>query len=205
MCGVLLECLQRWSRREETCEGNLIFDAESLTAETQGLECPNCKHKDKVASADVLKLPKNFALLDCTPTSPSSGSAWAKYVCQEHQKPKDIYCKSDGELICSYCVVFGNHKEHEYLTVDDACLPVKEELKVGEELLMSDTARVTDAFQQVEDLIVRTRNEEEECKKTLDTIVTNLCLMLKRFKDMKKKEVTRWCEEQLEILSSQHE
>ena len=205
MVCVLLECLRRWSRKEESCEENAILVTESLVAEAQSLECPNCKHKDKVASSDILKLPKNFALLECVPTSPSASSGWAKYICQDHQKPKDIYCNSDGELICSYCVVFGSHKNHECLTVDDACLPVKEELKVGKDILTRDTAHVTDAVQEVEELIARIRREEEECKETLDTVVDHFCLKLKEFKTIKKKEVNRWCEEQLEILSSQHE
>ena len=101
--------------------------------------------------------------------------------------------------------MFGSHKNHECLTVDEACLPVKEELKTGEDILTRDTVRVTDAFQQVENLIARIQSEEKDCKKSLDSLVDHLCHKLREFKNMKKKEVSRWCEEQLEILSSQHE
>lgn len=178
---------------------------ESFVAEAQDLECPNCKHIDKLASVGICDLPKNFALLDCTPTSPSTSAGWAKYVCQDHQKPKDVYCKSDEELICAHCVVFGSHKNHECLTVDEACPPVKEELVIGEESLIGDTARVTDAHQQVEELIAQLQREEEEFKKALDNVTDHLCHKLKEFKKTKKVEVSAWCEEQVEILSLQRE
>jgi hypothetical protein len=37
-------------------------------------------------------------------------------MCPEHQKPLEIVCITDEQMICPHCAIFGNHKDHIFKT-----------------------------------------------------------------------------------------
>ncbi|TSK22613.1 putative E3 ubiquitin-protein ligase TRIM8 [Bagarius yarrelli] len=47
------------------------------------------------------------------------------YKCQEHREEQKLFCQDDQAAVCSLCVVFGTHKSHHIIQLQEACLNFK--------------------------------------------------------------------------------
>ena len=55
--------------------------------------------------------------------------------CSEHQKVADLVCRTDRNVICSDCALFGEHRSHDYIRSDDFKTVIKEKaMNLGIEL-----------------------------------------------------------------------
>lgn len=55
--------------------------------------------------------------------------------CSEHQKVADLVCRTDRNVICSDCALFGEHRSHDYVRSDDFKTVIKEKaMNLGIEL-----------------------------------------------------------------------
>lgn len=63
---------------------------------------------------------------------PKHSIATGRTLCKDHDKPKDIVCLTDAEVVCSDCALFGSHKPHDFLPFLDFQRKTAEELKAIE-------------------------------------------------------------------------
>jgi hypothetical protein len=55
--------------------------------------------------------------------------------CSDHQKVADLVCRTDRNVICSDCALFGDHRSHDYIRSDDFKSLIKEKaMNLGVEL-----------------------------------------------------------------------
>lgn len=47
------------------------------------------------------------------------------YKCQEHREEQKLFCRDDQAAVCSLCVVFGKHKSHQIVQLQEACSSFK--------------------------------------------------------------------------------
>ena len=40
-------------------------------------------------------------------------------LCEAHQAPLVIWCSTDSGLVCRDCLLFGEHRGHHYLSVEE--------------------------------------------------------------------------------------
>lgn len=91
--------------------------------------CPEDRRECAVdGRAGLAAFPANIALarLVAERARASPAPQPEERPCAEHAKPADLVCTTDCEAICADCVLFGAHKNHEYLRREDflrqACL-----------------------------------------------------------------------------------
>lgn len=53
------------------------------------------------------------------------------YKCQEHGEEHKLFCQDDQAAVCSLCVVFGAHRSHQVIQLQEAC----SDFKVGNNVL----------------------------------------------------------------------
>lgn len=94
-----------------------------------GLNCPKCHHYTLLPPQGVNNLPKNFAILEmmysigakdtgATDTLPLTLNKAP--LCVEHGDQLSSYCKEDQQLVCSSCLLYGPHKQHQSKLVKEA-------------------------------------------------------------------------------------
>ena len=40
-------------------------------------------------------------------------------MCEAHQAPVEIWCSTDSVLVCRDCLLFGEHRDHQYLGLEE--------------------------------------------------------------------------------------
>lgn len=116
------------------CIGKLIEEADGvLCCPEDGVECQFFNK-----SIGIGCFPLNFVLqkiLDLKPSErtsrnferpmPRSNEDAGLHYCNDHSKVSDLVCISDKKVICTDCALFGAHKTHAFMKMDD----FKRELK----------------------------------------------------------------------------
>lgn len=49
-------------------------------------------------------------------------------VCQAHERPYEGLCKTCNVIICPSCVMFGNHKKHDVLSLPEGAMYIRKEI-----------------------------------------------------------------------------
>eukprot|EP00667_Euglena_gracilis_P007564 EG_transcript_7647 len=65
----------------------------------------------------------------------------AKLVCQEHKQPLKLYCPRCTQLVCFACGLFGLHQGHGCVPVEEAGLPVVEDMEGAVRALAAETGQ----------------------------------------------------------------
>ena len=100
------------------------------------VDCPKCHVITPVPDSDVNKLPKNFGLIEVISSSAAShhytminespqlsganDRVEEHPVCEVHKDHISSYCTEDNTLVCSSCLLYGEHKGHKCLLVTEA-------------------------------------------------------------------------------------
>eukprot|EP00731_Ephydatia_muelleri_P037257 Em0429g7a len=98
-----------------------------------GVACPKCCILTPLSTQSVELVPKNFGvleLLSCPPSIALHGSSYLEpssptrreggVFCADHGDHLSSYCLTDKKLVCSSCLLYGTHKQHECLLVNEA-------------------------------------------------------------------------------------
>lgn len=103
------------------------------------IDCPLCHVVTSVQGRMVEDLPKNYPLmsmlrsLDCTgkgrKISRKEDTDLQPPQCPEHDDALRSYCLKDGVLVCSTCVLYGNHRNHPTKFLSEAALAERKRLK----------------------------------------------------------------------------
>uniref|UniRef100_H3A2K2 Uncharacterized protein n=1 Tax=Latimeria chalumnae TaxID=7897 RepID=H3A2K2_LATCH len=89
--------------------------------------CPICR-----ADSAISDLITNHTLRNIIDTYKKVGKKLkeeSKAICSQHKKELQLYCVEDQEVICVICEKLRKHKNHEFLTIEEAAQEFKEELK----------------------------------------------------------------------------
>lgn len=137
--------------------------------------CPVCHTPTQIDGRDVGKLPKNYGLLEVIGSNPSSymsrvgrlsiagrgdsptaqkNEVQAAIFCPDHGDHLSSYCVKDNTLVCSSCLLYGNHKQHK-------CLLVTEAAKIGREKLQQLNPEVLGQKKRLEEALVDVKNVME--------------------------------------------
>lgn len=73
-----------------------------------------CPEDRSSISLPLSALPKNYSLIRILSQESSSPK-----FCKAHKKPLDYFCSTDNVKVCSKCVVFGKHKTHDVISIED--------------------------------------------------------------------------------------
>ena len=149
-------------------------------------------------------IPKNFQLLGQQPPT-CLASLTKSYLCEEHQKEKDVFCKDDSTVVCSFCVLYGDHRNHDTVPAAEECKIVKGVLEGNAEALAAFLPDVCKAQSDIQSLIENLELGQATCKKKVEQTVEEIHRELIRRKRKALKELDEFCEDQTECLQNQLE
>nr|XP_014353424.1 PREDICTED: E3 ubiquitin-protein ligase TRIM39-like [Latimeria chalumnae] len=89
--------------------------------------CPICR--DDSATSDLKTNHTLRNIVDIYKKEGKKVKGESKPVCSQHKKELELYCVEDQEAICVMCVILKKHKNHEFLSIEEALQKFKEELK----------------------------------------------------------------------------
>ena len=100
--------------------------------------------------------------------------------CKEHNRKCNLVCITDNRLICTDCVLFGIHKNHEYNRIEDfkkeiksklTSLDSKNEVLKNKGLLLNTDKRIYDLREKVD---AKRKELEESINKKIDIVIEEL-------------------------------
>ena len=86
----------------------------------ESFECP----QDKLSYSSNVTFNDNLFLIEQLQKQLKS----KERQCHLHRKENDLYCQDCKTVICSNCVLFGNHKNHSYESVLNLNSQIKHDL-----------------------------------------------------------------------------
>ena len=168
------------------------------------VRCPTCKMENRIENRDITTLTKNFALLGMrSQTSITVRPKRQSHYCKDHDHEKRIYCRDCKTLICAYCQLYGDHKEHNCEIATEAAKPSVESLKEAKEKLMSDFEELTQGETVVTSAIVKLERNRERCERKVKRYFNRFIGRLKRRKDDLLLDIGSWTEDQMFVLDAQ--
>lgn len=102
------QCIERSSVAVKSC---LNCDASLCSAHTL-----HHQHRERLRGHTLIELTEDML----------------SYKCQEHGEVQKLFCQDDQAAVCSLCVVFGTHKSHRIIQLQEAC----SDFKVGDNVLL---------------------------------------------------------------------
>lgn len=133
------------------------------------VDCPKCHSITPVPERNVDKLPKNYGLIEVisSSTTPQHHTALAdppqlsghessyerveRPLCEVHKDHISSYCVEDSTLVCSSCLLFGEHKGHKCLMVSEAAGLERAKLRQLNPEVASQREKMQTTLEQVED------------------------------------------------------
>nr|XP_014339493.1 PREDICTED: E3 ubiquitin-protein ligase TRIM39-like [Latimeria chalumnae] len=166
--------------------------------------CPICW-----ANSAIPDLITNHTLRNIVDTYKKEGKKpkeESKPVCSQHGEVLILYCVEDQEAICVNCVILKKHKNHEFLSIEEASQKFKEELKNSLKPLQDTHQKIAELKEKysgnlnnIHDQADKTKKQIKEdfvkLHKFLHKEEKNLLANLK--KEKKKKEKMRAMEESI--------
>ncbi|XP_056327445.1 E3 ubiquitin-protein ligase TRIM41-like [Danio aesculapii] len=77
---------------------------------------------------------------------------WISFKCKEHEEELKLFCREDQVAVCCMCIAAGSHKNHEAVTLQEACLENKKVLKTNRSVLLQRKHLTESALQDLEPL-----------------------------------------------------
>ena len=76
--------------------------------------CPFCKKPQLLGITGIESMPKNRDLIKIL-----SEFGEQPHLCASHNKPQELICLNDGDIVCVKCLLTNDHKEHELIDVKE--------------------------------------------------------------------------------------
>uniref|UniRef100_H2ZUI3 Tripartite motif containing 35 n=1 Tax=Latimeria chalumnae TaxID=7897 RepID=H2ZUI3_LATCH len=89
--------------------------------------CPICRADS--ATSDLITNHTLRNIMDTYKKEGKKPKEESKPICSQHGKVLKLYCVEDQESICVNCVILKKHKNHEFLSIEEASQKFKKELK----------------------------------------------------------------------------
>ena len=175
--------------------------------------CPMCHTPTQIDSRDVEKLPKNYGLLEVISSNLSSyasrvgglSMAWRSdsptvqkkgdqvaIFCPDHGDHLSSYCIKDNTLVCSSCLLYGNHKQHKCLLVNTAAKISREKLQQLNPEVLGQKKRLEEALVDVKRVMERVQTSGGRLVDEMDACFDDLVqLVEERRKQLKLETMER--------------
>lgn len=167
------------------------------------IKCPTCKKENRIDNRDITTLTKNFALLGMRSQAGTISRPKKSHYCKDHDHEKRIYCRDCRALVCAYCQLYGDHKDHNCEIATEAAKPSVESLKEAKEKLVSDFEELLQGEKVVTSAIVKLEKNRERCEKKVKHYFNRFIGRLKRRRDDLLLDIGSWTEDQMFVLDAQ--
>ena len=167
------------------------------------IKCPTCKMENRIDNRDITTLTKNFALLGLRTQASVSIHTKKSHYCKDHDHEKRIYCRDCKTLVCAYCQLYGDHKDHQCAIATDAARPSVESLKEAKEKLVRDFEELSQGETAVNSAIMKLERKREKCERKVRRYFDRFIGRLKRRREDLLLDIGSWTEDQMSILDSQ--
>ncbi len=184
---------------------------------SSSITCPKCSRVTDLGDRDTSTLSKNYSLLDVireTPTGsivsapPRERPATAALRCEEHNGDNlSSFCIKCSVLVCSSCLLYGKHREHNTKTlfVSEAADKYRRKLCQLLPEVRGQQEKMTAALEKVQamrdSIEVMGGRLEQEADKTYDALIQ---LIVER-RNRLKLEIMERTQLRLEALTDQSE
>nr|XP_006012745.1 PREDICTED: tripartite motif-containing protein 35-like isoform X1 [Latimeria chalumnae] len=173
--------------------------------------CPICRVDSAFSDLKI-----NYTLRNIVDTYKKEGKKpkeESKPICSQHKKELELYCVEDKEAICVNCVIFKKHKNHEFLSIEEASQKFKEELKNSLKLLQDTHHKIAELKERhrgnlnnIHDQADKTEKQIKEdfikLHKFLHEEEKNLLADLKKEKELKEEKMRAMEESIVQDLTS---
>ncbi|XP_064414230.1 E3 ubiquitin-protein ligase TRIM39-like [Latimeria chalumnae] len=173
--------------------------------------CPICR-----ADSAITDLITNHTLRNIVDTYKKEGKKpkeESKPVCSQHGEVLKLYCVEDQEAICLVCEKLKKHKNHEFLTIEEASQEFKEELKNSLKLLQDTHQKIAELKEKYRGNLNNIHDEADKTEKQikedfvkihqfLHEEETNLLADLKQEKEEKEQKMRAMEESIVQDLTS---
>ncbi|XP_078595374.1 E3 ubiquitin-protein ligase Midline-1-like [Branchiostoma floridae x Branchiostoma japonicum] len=125
-------------------------------------------------------------------------------MCTEHAQEKvNMYCKTDGCLVCSLCKLVGEHKDHEVAAVSDTFQQKKESIGGRVAGLIQQNAEVECFVGKIQETMTKAEKNCADIKERVDEFAQNLVAAILKRKDLLKAKVDAEKDQKLRTLGQQ--
>ncbi|XP_060727492.1 E3 ubiquitin-protein ligase TRIM62-like [Tachysurus vachellii] len=132
------------------------------------------------------------------------------YKCQEHGEEQKLFCQDDQVAVCCLCVVFGTHKGHRIIQLQEACSDFKKALEERDTALLKNRHQAECALQDLQRLVSETSSLAntsrvriaETYSQIKDLIVKDQQLMMDII-EMEEFYTNKWLDSKRECLEQQ--
>ena len=178
-----------------------------LGGDTYYLSCPTCRQRIEVPREGVGAFPVSFHINNLKEITQSLKNKVAlsdlqQIICNDHDRPLEIFCETCQTVICHYCVI-RTHKDHEYDLVSycypkhyqilhDSLKPVKGKKEALKKVLFD----LAERGGQI-------REREEGVLEEIHQMVEEMIGILHQSERKLSEEVKRVTDAKLEMLSGQ--
>lgn len=185
--------------------------------------CPMCHAPTQIEGKDIERLPKNYGLLDVMASTPSSyassagGSTMGRHFtptaqqegqlaaiyCPDHGDHLSSYCIKDNTLVCSSCLLYGAHKQHKCLLVNEAAKMSRDKLQQLNPEVLRQKKRLEEALVEVEAVAERVQESGGRLVDELDANFTSLIQLVEERRRRLKLEVMERTQVRVQALLEQ--
>jgi hypothetical protein len=104
--------------------------------------------------------------------------------CQEHSgKDLDIFCKKCNQTICSYCLLFGQHKRHLCLPMESYLMECKQKILQHAKVLLGEVEILRSSIGSLGHMITRVEEADERYVNEITQSVKQVAKVLKSRKE----------------------
>lgn len=110
------------------------------------------------------------------------------YKCPVHKQELNIYCKQDGKIVCSHCVVIDSHKSHECVSLEQRCNETRKEILSSAINVKKINAELMESNVLLQNLLESVKKKAKERQLDLDSFEAELIIAVKaRFTELRDK------------------
>ncbi|XP_078272289.1 zinc-binding protein A33-like [Rhinoraja longicauda] len=144
--------------------------------------CPVCR---EVLADRTLKVNRAFARIAETARALSlnTGGKESKLHCEEHQEELKLFCETDKKLVCVICVDAREHREHRFMSIQEAVESYQEQIKSSLEILTKNKSAMEEMEQQQKEKISGVREQSQN----LLTYITSIFAELRQILNEKER------------------
>ncbi|XP_078271763.1 zinc-binding protein A33-like [Rhinoraja longicauda] len=144
--------------------------------------CPECREEIADRSLRV-----NRALASITEKaralSLNTEGKESKLHCEEHQEELKLFCETDKKLVCMICVDAREHREHRFMSIQQAVESYQEQIKTSLEILTKNKSAVEEMELQQKEKISGVREQSQK----LLTYITSVFAELRQILNEKER------------------
>lgn len=181
------------------------------------ITCPKCSKVTDVPNRDVITLPKNFALLEVIqnslqsssrPVSPSQAYNHSSVLmrCEEHNGDNlSSFCIKCGELVCSSCLLYGRHRDHntQTLFVNEAAIQYRKKLTDLMPEVYRQRGRMETALTAVQHMTTNVKEMGDRLMEETDEVFAALTSIIEARRNALKLEIMERTQIRVEALTDQ--